>query len=556
MSRKTLSRIAAVGIAVVSAVSSMAVAASADMSSTYISYGRYEYTRDEVVYRVDSIDSFGKVTGYTIYASKAAAERAQEYGKVTSINGDRVYIPIITSLNLSSVVSGTYNRFNWDGDVITATTNGIWLYTGNGTVSGSGTSTSLDDYYISYSNKYATNFVYASPVNGKYYPNAASFEADPINKGLSVKGAAKRKPTQPYSSTYCYFDYSSGTYSRSQGTSTFWVHGFNNNYNEGFFTPYSVTSSSNYAENTCYKYNEVYYPNYKAMYEQVGNVSGYTIENIAQAYRYTNSRRYFDPLDGKYYSSNEGCPQRILIAKASDNATGKYVVWYSSYTEKYYNTYDEALVVSPSANYVKSLSSDYSAAYLNSEKSGSNTQSTSTKKSNSFTVSSSKGWNSVVSYLSSARAGAYYIVNMKNVTTIPADVLSAINGKSINVDFKLSNGVVFSINGGDVTSDRNDVSVKTTYGTKNIPSNLIKKAVKANDGVSSSQISVDGRSFGASVSMTVKFSAKRSGCAAKLYRYDSSDNTLTLVSRSAVQNNGKCTFDDLKQGGDYLVVLS
>ncbi|MDE5859108.1 MAG: hypothetical protein K2H23_01760, partial [Oscillospiraceae bacterium] len=63
-------------------------------------------------------------------------------------------------------------------------------------------------------------------------------------------------------------------------------------------------------------------------------------------------------------------------------------------------------------------------------------------------------------------------------------------------------------------------------------------------------------SFGSSADVTVKFATKRAGCTARLYRYNSDRNSLSLVDKSTVNSSGKCTFDGVTKGGDYVIVLS
>ncbi|MDE6131983.1 MAG: hypothetical protein K2G04_01200 [Oscillospiraceae bacterium] len=218
-----------------------------------------------------------------------------------------------------------------------------------------------------------------------------------------------------------------------------------------------------------------------------------------------------------------------------------YGYGYNGYYNGFYNGYYDP-------NY-------YYYYYLLGGNTGLGGTSTTTKDTSTVTIGNLKGWTNVARTITAAKAGSSYTVNMKTETEIPETVLKALKGKNVTISFKLSNGAVFTLNGNDITST-SAISPVVKYGSTSIPSSLKKKAVKANDGVSSSQFTINGGSFGATASLTVKFNSKRAGCSAKLYRYNASENTLSLVSRSAVQSNGQCEFDNVKQGGEYLVVLS
>ncbi|MDE6709638.1 MAG: hypothetical protein K2J76_04020, partial [Oscillospiraceae bacterium] len=326
-----------------------------------------------------------------------------------------------------------------------------------------------------------------------------------------------------------------------------------------YYNQYVIPSGYTYASNTSYYSPETgtWYPNLEALRKAVGyNTTNYTTKT--PAYTYSSANHYFDPTNGNYYSTSGG--SRVSVT--SGTAT-TYHGYYSLVTGKYYETYAAALSASGGDATKVIYGYGYDAAgydytnpyYYYYYTLGGYDWTSSTKDTSKVTIGNLKGWTSVTRTINSAKAGASYTVNMNTETEIPESVLKALKGKNVYVSFKFSNGAIFTLNGNDITSTT-AISPTIKYGSTSIPSTLKKKAVKANDGVSSSQINISGGSFGATASITVKFNSKRSGCSAKLYRYNSSDNTLSLISRSAVQKNGQCEFDNVKQGGEYIVVLS
>jgi len=143
---------------------------------------------------------------------------------------------------------------------------------------------------------------------------------------------------------------------------------------------------------------------------------------------------------------------------------------------------------------------------------------------------------------------------MNTETSIPSSVTSALKGKNVTAKFVLSNGVVFTINGKDI-STTSSIDIDTAYNTNMVPTKLVKAAYKKNKAVSNAQITISGGSFGAEADVTVKFATKRAGCTAKLYRYNPSKETLSLVDTAKVQSNGKCTFGDVDKGGNFVIIL-
>lgn len=163
------------------------------------------------------------------------------------------------------------------------------------------------------------------------------------------------------------------------------------------------------------------------------------------------------------------------------------------------------------------------------------------------------GWDTIVKYINAASKGANLAVDMNGSYVIDKSVLKALDGKDVSVTFVLDNGVKWTINGKKVT-DPQDITIYTEYNIQYIPENLVKKA--ASGAVSKTQIGVS-TSFddlGTDANVTVKFSKKRSGCTAVVYRYDPDTNSLKGVSKAKVQSNGNCTFT-VDAGGPYLIVL-
>lgn len=163
------------------------------------------------------------------------------------------------------------------------------------------------------------------------------------------------------------------------------------------------------------------------------------------------------------------------------------------------------------------------------------------------------GWSTVIKYINAASKGANIKVDMNGASTISKDVLKALDGKNVSVTFVLDNGVKWTINGKDIDTAQ-DMLIYTKYNIDYIPEKLVNKASK--DAVSKAQIGIsnDYSSFGTEASVTVRFSDKRAGCVAVVYRYDPDSNSLKGVYKAKVQSDGSCTFT-VTAGGPYLIVL-
>lgn len=559
MKKKTLGRVAALSIAAITAVPTFSIVASAlDVSFPEV----YKVTYAKTV-------SGQPVMTTEYYDTKAHADAV--ISTMVDASGNPLKSERVT--NVASVFSGTSNKFNYDTitGLITPSASGAFTYKAS-SINMGGTGVNINNITARWADP---TYSYRSEVTGTYYPNITAMQqAEPtLGSQYTLKTLADGEKWSL--NNKCWFDYSQGVYTNSGiGTDIIYIN------NTGYTTSYSISTNNRYASSTVYVYGGVSYPNYESMVSSVGNVTGYSSHTVETGYSYTSERCYFNPSDGRYYTySNK--PSSAVWVSAS-KTTGNYTVYYSTYTGRYYDSLSSANAATPSGYSVRTITnSAYSASYLNTYGYGyyngyyngyydpnyyyyyylmgntglTNNTTTTNKDTSTVTIGNYTGWTNVIRVINAARSGASYAVEMKTETEIPSTVLTALKGKNVNILFRFSNGAVVTINGNDITSTT-AISPVVRYGSTSIPSSLKKKAVKSNSGVSSSQFTINGSSFGADVSVTVKFNAKRAGCSAKLYRYNASENTLSLVSRSAVQSNGQCRFDDVKQGGEYLVVLS
>ncbi len=547
MKKKTLGRIAALSIAAVTAVPTFSMVASADIIEGNT------IKIESTVWKVEVYNpTTGALLGTRYYKDKASADRVAN-SSGTDDSGNNYFITQASSTSTSNAFDNkTGVKFDIDvnGQIIVTSTG---RYTYNGTTSGS----SNTNYY---GYNYATDKVFYSASTNRYYPNRQAYYADSRNSGTTptisdVKGVK-------YDSSHRYFNYMGGYYTNVESGNTEYMSHY---VGDGYYNQYVIPSGYTYASNTSYYSPETgtWYPNLEALRAAVGyNTTNYSTKTPASYNQaYSSANHYFNPEDGLYYSTSGG--NRVSVTSGSATT---YYRYYSIVTGKYYNTYNEALTASGGvASYVRTISSNsnyYNGIYGYDDPYyyyyyllGNNGIATTTKDNSTVTIGRLKGWTSVTRTINSAKAGTAYTVSMQTETEIPESVLKALKGKNVSINFKFSNGAVFTLNGNDITSTT-AISPVIRYGSTSIPTSLKNKAVKANSGVSSSQFTINGGSFGAEASVTVKFNSKRSGCSAKLYRYNASANTLSLVSRSAVQNNGQCNFDGVKQGGEYIVVLS
>lgn len=515
MKKKTIGRLAAVSLAAMTAASSLVITASAIET---LSPGTKIYKVSITTSTQVGDTTTTGTTDVKYYITKSAADSA-----VSSATGaSRVNME---TLDISALGYGVTVYTN--NSIITTTkTDGYTAYlTPTSGGSSTGTSTGSGAAYVRYPYQSTSNLTYYSSVRDRWYPNLASLYAD---GGQSYT----RTGVSEFSSTNCYFDTRDGKYYNHDDTGRVLIT-YQSNENDYYYNGYYDSTWSTY---DVYRVNGRYYPTLSEA-ESAARAGGYTISKIRDySAPQTN---YFSYTTGYYYNT-----YAAALSASGNNSSN--VRTFSYYSGNYYDGYYY------NGNYLDPSSYYWWVMYGNGKKdddSSSNTNDTTTAA-----IGNRKGWTSVAKYLGNLKSGSSVKVSMNTETTVPSSVTSAIKGKNVTVKFVLKNGTVFTINGKDISSAK-DIDIATTYNTDNVPSKLVKAAYKKNKAVSTAQISIDSDSFGASADITVKFATKRAGYTAKLYRYNPSKQTLSLVDSAKIQDTGKCTFGEVTKGGDFVIVI-
>ncbi len=498
MAKINMSKIAAIALAGATALSTVVMSASATLtkSDDGKSVSGTVYKVVTVITDTDGIET--PVTQW--YTTESAAKTAAgEDGTVTTVN--------VTSVGSTVYISG--------GIVYDTETEGATAYKTTGSTTTTTTPSTNTAATPNSTYRYYSSTIYYSRSSGFYYPNLAALQNV---EGTNVEYFSYTTST-PYSSTNRFFDPETGKY-----TSTPTEYG------------YAVTASSTIT--TVYRVNNKYYRTYSEALAAANNIAGYVYATTTDT-----TGNYFSHTTGKYYTTYNAAyaasGYNVNNIDVLSNSYDDYYNYYYGLYGDYYNYYGSYGYADP-----------YYYYWLNKN----NSSSSSSKDTTTATIGNKKGWTSIAAYLKKVSTGSSVTVDMNNETVIPSSVTSAIKGRNVTVKFVLDNGVTFTVNGKDVTTAK-DVDIDTTYNTKSISTKLIKAAYKKNDAVSSAQLSIDAGTLGFTSDLTVKFSSKRSGYKAKLYRYNSAKNSLQLVDTATIGSTGKCNFDKVTKGGEFVIVI-
>lgn len=129
------------------------------------------------------------------------------------------------------------------------------------------------------------------------------------------------------------------------------------------------------------------------------------------------------------------------------------------------------------------------------------------------------GWEAIKNEAANASDGKTIDVNMNGVSVVPGSVLDSMKGKDVTISFDMGNGIVWSVNGRDVTADHaNDVDFSVQVGTSDIPQNVIKN-VAGNRQTVELNLAHSG-DFGYSAVLKTNVGAAHAGLYANLFYYN------------------------------------
>ena len=374
----------------------------------------------------------------------------------------------------------------------------------NGSLSGG--AYTLNGMYYNPSYNYVSDNIYGitNGTNIFYYPNS-----DYARAAMSYYDNYYIFNVTPstHSSAASYFCFINGSYYASAAQSPY-----------PSYTYQMRTSSTGGYYDT---YNSLnYYLSNGYVYDSNGSQIG-----SAASRGYSSYATWFNATDGKFYSSPQS-NAKGYYASGSGVSTNT-----TNYDDPYYQYFMYRMLM---------LQQQQNAANNNASSSNKTTTSSSSSSSSSQTNDDKDE----------------ITADSENESFVSAQTLAALRASGDTIKVKGNNSTYFTISGENVTTPR-DINFRVTFGEENIPEKLRKAAIKENDAVAISNITIgENVKWSSTASLTIKYNEKRANFIARLYYYDTSDGTLNLVNTATVGNTGYVTFNNLNHGGDYYVTLA
>lgn len=150
---------------------------------------------------------------------------------------------------------------------------------------------------------------------------------------------------------------------------------------------------------------------------------------------------------------------------------------------------------------------------------------------------------------------AIVAVEMNGEDTVPADVFETIKGQDITVTFDMGNGIIWAVNGMDVTADIfEDINFSATTGdgVTVIPAELISELTEDRFSMELT-LEYEGE-FGFTAVMSVNVEKKNAGKYANLFYFNPKAETMEFICSAQVKEDGTADLT-FTHASDYVIVV-
>lgn len=167
-----------------------------------------------------------------------------------------------------------------------------------------------------------------------------------------------------------------------------------------------------------------------------------------------------------------------------------------------------------------------------------------------------EGWQVIEAQTAEAAEGKTISVDMNGTTAVPGEIFSGIQGRDITVTFDLGGGILWTVNGLDVTAQNiEDIDFGITMGEQagsSIPVDVINNVTGERYSMNLT-LAYEGE-FGFKATLTINMDAANAGLYANLFYYNPTSGELEFMSAGKIDEAGntELTFN---HASDYTIVI-
>ena len=167
-----------------------------------------------------------------------------------------------------------------------------------------------------------------------------------------------------------------------------------------------------------------------------------------------------------------------------------------------------------------------------------------------------EGWQVIESQTDGAKEGETIHVDMNGATTVPGAIFDSIRGRDVTVTFDLGGGILWTVNGLDITAQNvKNIDLGVTMGEqagRNIPVEVINNVTGERYSMNLT-LAYEGE-FGFTATLTVNMDAANAGLYANLFYYNPETGELEFMCAGKIDEAGNTELT-FSHASDYTVVI-
>ena len=163
------------------------------------------------------------------------------------------------------------------------------------------------------------------------------------------------------------------------------------------------------------------------------------------------------------------------------------------------------------------------------------------------------GWDVIRAEEENAEEGSVINVDMNGSTVVPGDLFDSIKGKDITITFDMGNGILWSVDGKSITTDKaGDIDFSVKSGVKTVPVDIINNVTGESYSIQIS-LAYEGE-FGFMAVLSIGLGKENAGYTASLYYYNESTEELEFICAGKVAQDGTVSLA-FTHASDYVIAI-
>jgi len=163
------------------------------------------------------------------------------------------------------------------------------------------------------------------------------------------------------------------------------------------------------------------------------------------------------------------------------------------------------------------------------------------------------GWDVIRAEEEKAEEGSVINVDVNGSVVVPGDIFDSIRGKNITITFDMGGGIIWSVDGKSITTDKaGDTDFSVKKGVNTVPVDIVNNVTGENYSIQIS-LACEGE-FGFTAVLSIDLGRENVGLTASLYYYNESTGELEFICADEVSADGTVSLA-FTHASDYVIVV-